>query len=316
VTGVALVGLSTASVAQTPAAPPESEGSPSLIPSPTLGGVQFWADELLFHQWRIQRNVVSGHCRLLDGNNLRHEWGSFEQCRATLEEIKRRKHLPPMAGKAVILLHGLGHSRAAMNEMAKFLEERGGYTAFCVGYPSTRQSIAEHAQALAGIVKHLDGIEEINFVAHSMGNIVIRRYLSDESKASGRIDPRIKRFVMLGPPNQGSIVAANLADNKVFSTLFGKPGQQLGREWAWLEESLRTPPCEFGIIAGGLGNEHGFNPLLPGDDDGIVTVESTRLDGAKDFVVIPVLHMVLMDDGKAQQYTLDFLKTGRFEKKG
>ncbi|MGQ9575532.1 MAG: hypothetical protein ACUVUC_09450 [Thermoguttaceae bacterium] len=37
---------------------------------PTLGGKQFWADELLFHQWRIQRNVLTGHCRLLVGRKL------------------------------------------------------------------------------------------------------------------------------------------------------------------------------------------------------------------------------------------------------
>ena len=41
-----------------------------LPPVPTLGGMQFWADELFFHQWRIQRNVITGHCRLLDGKDL------------------------------------------------------------------------------------------------------------------------------------------------------------------------------------------------------------------------------------------------------
>ena len=59
---------------------------------PTLGGKQFWADELFFHQWRIQRNVLDGHCRLLDENNLRHASGTFDECRAALEQIK-----PPTA---------------------------------------------------------------------------------------------------------------------------------------------------------------------------------------------------------------------------
>ena len=47
------------------------------IPVPTLGGKQFWADELFFHQWRIQRNVYR-HCRLLDEHNLRHASGTYD----------------------------------------------------------------------------------------------------------------------------------------------------------------------------------------------------------------------------------------------
>ena len=33
------------------------------VPMPTMGGIQFWGDELCFHGWRIQRNVLTGHCR-------------------------------------------------------------------------------------------------------------------------------------------------------------------------------------------------------------------------------------------------------------
>lgn len=283
------------------------------IPAPTLGGMQFWADELFFHEWRIQRNVVTGHCRLLDRTAFRHAWGTYEQCLAALDEIKRRQNLPPMTGKAVLVLHGLGDSRWTMARLAKYLEEQGGYTVFNVSYPSTRETIAQYARSLDNILRNLQGIEEINFVAHSLGNIVVRRYLGDCLTPAGHEpDPRIKRFVMLGPPNHGSIAANALANNPLFTAVLGKPGQELGREWAWLEGSLATPPCEFGIIAGGLGNPHGFNPLLPGDDDGIVTVESTRLDGSADFVTVPVLHSCLMNDHRVQRCTLTFLRTGRF----
>lgn len=286
------------------------------IPAPTLGGMQFWADELFFHEWRIQRNVMTGHCRLLDGAAFRHAWGTYEQCLAALNEIKSRQNLPPMAGKAVLVLHGLGDSRLTMSRLAKYLQEQGGYTVFNVSYPSTRGTIADYARSLDNILKNLNGIEEVNFVAHSLGNIVIRRYLGDCATSAGSPgpDPRIKRFVMLGPPNHGSIAANAFADNPLFTAVLGQPGQELGREWAWLEGSLATPSCEFGIIAGGLENSQGFNPLLPGDDDGIVTVESTCLDGSADFVVVPVLHAWLMNDSRVQRYTLNFLKTGRMRK--
>ena len=60
--GVLTLVLAVAGVARLRAA-----GPADAIPLPTMGGKQFWADELFFHQWRIQRNVLTGHYRLLDG---------------------------------------------------------------------------------------------------------------------------------------------------------------------------------------------------------------------------------------------------------
>lgn len=288
-----------------------------LVPTPTMGGMQFWGDELFFHQWRIQRNVTTGHCRLLDPNGLRYAWGSFDECRQILEKIKRQRSLAPMQGKAVVVLHSMGHSRASMEGLCKYLRQHSSYAVFNVGYPSTRQEIAQHARALASILQHLDGIKEINFVAHSLGNIVVRHYLGDETApAAGRHpDSRIRRMVMIGAPNHGSVAAAALADNELFAAFTGQPGQQLGVDWPALERHLVIPPFEFGIVAGGLGNSHGINPLLPGDNDGVVTVAGTRLTGARDFLLVPVIHPLLVSDAKVQQATLEFLQHGYFVSK-
>lgn len=282
-----------------------------LVPSPTLGGKQFWGDEQFFHQWRIQRNVLTGHYRLLDPHDVRHASGTLLDCCDALEKIKLQEKLPPMTGKAVIVLHGLGRTRSAMEHMAAYLRDSGGYLVLNVSYPSTRQEVSRHAEALASIVRNLDGVTEINFVAHSLGNIVVRHYLGDLATA-GKPDPRLRRFVMLGPPNRGSILAAVLADNGMFSMVAGPSALQLGRDWTVLESKLTTAPTEFAIIAGGKQNEKGFNPLLPGDNDGVVTVAGTRLSGACDFAVVPVLHSFLMDDLRVQQATLRFLQQGCF----
>jgi len=284
------------------------------VPIPTLGGIQIWGDEICFHDWRIQRNVLTGHCRLLDGNNLRHASGTFEHCRAKLDEIKAARNLPRMQGKAVVVLHGLADTRLSMALLCHHLQRKGEYTVFNVAYPSTRQSIADHARALAKIIRNLDGIEEISFVGHSMGNIVIRHYLADQTDAATgrRPDPRIRRFVMLGPPNHGSSLAVRFGDDKLFTTVLGKPGEELGRRWTCLESDLAVPQCEFGIIAGGLGNEQGFNPLIPGDDDGVVAVTTTRLPGAADFIMVPVLHPLLPAESRVMDYALCFLENGYF----
>ena len=284
------------------------------IPMPTMGGKQFWADEFYFHKWRIQRNVFTRHYRLLDENNWRHCWGTFAECRAALEKIKRERRLPPMSGKAVILLHGLADVCSVMDGLARRLEEKGGWQVFQVVYPSTRESIGDHAKSLAKVIESLEGIEEISFVGYSMGNIVIRRYLGDQTDKARkkRPDPRIKRMVMIGPPNRGSELATGLAGSRVFQFVLGKPGLELGTQWVWEERSLAVPRFEFGIIAGGQGNDAGLNPLLPGDDDGVVTVASTRLAGASDFLVVPAFHALLPRSSKVQDCTLRFLEHGYF----
>ena len=52
--------------------------------------------------------------------------------------------------------------------------------------------------------------------------------------------------------------------------------------------------------------------MLPGDNDGVVGVEAAKLDGARDFIVVPVIHSFLMDDAKVQQYALHFIAHGSF----
>ncbi len=281
---------------------------------PTLGGKQFWADELFFHQWRIQRNVWDGHYRLLDPDDRRHAWGTYQECTAALERIKLQRRLPPMRGKAVILLHGLGRSRSAMDKLAKYLSAHSDYTVLNVSYPTTQEDIGEHARTLKLIIEHLEGIEEINFVGHSLGNIVVRHYLGDQTDAATgrRPDPRIRRFVMIAPPNHRSLLATAAADSPLFQIATGQSGRQLGRDWDRLEPKLATPQFEFGIIAGGKGDSKGYNPLLPGDNDATISVASTRLAGAADFIVIPALHTFIMEDPRAMECTLRFLRSGYF----
>jgi pimeloyl-ACP methyl ester carboxylesterase len=279
---------------------------------PTLGGMQFWGDELFFHKWRIQRNAVTGHCRLIDENSLRHAFGTFDECQAALDEIKRQRKLPPMQGRAVILMHGIVGQRIEMIPLANYLEREGKFTVINISYPSTRHGIDDHAKALAGIIGRLDGITELNFVGFSMGNIVIRRYFSQQTDAGKKADPRIKRFVMLGPPNHGAELAAQLHGNPAAKLLLGESLDQLGEAKAWDDLHLGLPPCEFAILAGGMGNDHGYNLTLPGDNDGIVTVASARLVGASDFARISTVHSLLPYNTTVQRYALSFLQNGYF----
>ncbi|MGE3408715.1 MAG: esterase/lipase family protein [Pirellulales bacterium] len=292
----------------------EDAEKPTLnLPGPTLGGKQFWADVELFQDWRIQRNSMTGHHRLLDRHDFRHSWGTLPECRQRLQEIKQSKNLPAMRGEAVIILHGMLRTRASAEGFAEYLRQKGGYTVFCVGYPTTQADIGEHAQCLANIIEHLDGIERINLVAYSLGNLVIRHYLADQAAQEGQsADPRIRRIVMLAPPNHGTPLANPFAHSKIFSALMGPSARQIANWPESLELQLATPNREFGIIAGGSGGKIGFNPLLPGDNDGVIPVESARLEGAKDFIVLPVVHTMMIHDRDVMACTLEFFQRGQF----
>lgn len=295
---------------------PYSSGSaPANIKGLTLGGKQFWTDELIFHEWRIQRHAWTKHYRLLDDENHRRAWGHFKHCRNRLEALKQQEKLSPMQGKVVVVLHGLVRTRKSMSGLCDYLVEHGDYTVLNVSYASTRNRLDQHALSLARIIENLGPeITEINFVAHSLGNLVIRHYLGDQTdlEDSMRPDPRIKRIVMLAPPNNGAQFAERFQDNKLFRAIWGKSGVKLAREWPELEKRLATPGKDFGIIAGGRGENSGSNPLLRGDDDFVVRVEETRLPGARDFVVLPAFHTLIMDDKKTQEYVLRFFKHGYF----
>ena len=117
---------------------------------------------------------------------------------------------------------------------------------------------------------------------------------------------------MLGVPNNGARMADLLKNNLLFKGVMGPAGQQLISEPAGFVKSLPVPDFPFGVIAGGRGTERGFNPLIPGDDDMTVSVASTRLPGAADFLLINTLHSFMMNNKQVIDATARFLKYGRF----
>jgi pimeloyl-ACP methyl ester carboxylesterase len=284
------------------------------IKTKTYGGLQFWTDLHYVGGWRIQRNATTGHCRLLDSQNVRHAWGSFAACRSVLEQRIDDGSVKPTSGKVVLLVHGLIRASRAMHVVGAYLEKRSDLTPVAFEYASSRAPIATHAKALRQFIESLGPeVTEIHFVAHSLGAIVVRRYLFDTTDpATGlQSDSRIRRMVMMGPPNNGSQMARFLGPNIIFKIVLGACGSELGDNWQWTNRYLAIPKFEFGIIAGATKAKIG-NVLISGSDDLTVGVEETKLAGASDFLVLPLYHPTMMKQAASLKATLSFLQHGYF----
>lgn len=278
---------------------------------PTLGGKQIWTDHLWRAGWSVQQNVLTGHWRLLDPNNVRHAWGSRAACEAVLQQQQLDGEIAGQ--RAIILLHGLMRSASSMDELEQSLSETLGTSIINFEYASTRGSISDHALALREMIAGLPVDTRLSFVGHSMGNIVIRHAIGDWQRAGDHATlQRIEQVVMLGPPNQGAAIARQLSKSRVFGWVTGQAGLELGPAWTEFEAKLAVPPCPFGIIAGHLPESNFQNPLVEGASDFVVSVDEAHLAGETDFLEVPLLHSFLMDDPEVQLAVANFMRYQRF----
>jgi hypothetical protein len=268
-----------------------------------------WSDDVVKHEWRLQRRPGSDAWRILDPADACITTGDEAACRAEFARLEAAGRIPSVTGDAVIVLHGLGENRASMEPLVKHLRARLEATVLTFGYASPRGNIGDHGAALGRVVAGLPQAERISFVGHSLGNLVVRRWMH---VAPAPDLTRVHRMVMLGAPNQGSDLARMTAKVWVLAALSHGAAKDLVLNWPEISRSLAVPACEFGIVAGGKGDSRGYSSLLEGDDDAVVRVAETKLDGARDFLLLPVSHAAMMKNPSVQEATVSFLETGRF----
>ena len=214
------------------------------------------------------------------------------------------------AQECVVLLHGLARSSLSM----KVLEWRlgaQGYKAVSVDYPSIELPIHALAdQAVPNGIAECGDVSRIHFVTHSMGGILLRQYI----KAQEPVVPlRWGRTVMLGPPNKGSEIVDQTSDWPGFELWNGVAGRSLHTGHNSVPNQLGPLRFDVGIIAGNQSISPFFSNLIDGEDDGKVSVESTRIQGMRDHVTLPVTHTFMMNDPAVFKQIMAFLKNGAFD---
>ena len=214
------------------------------------------------------------------------------------------------AADCAILLHGLARTDASLSRLGDALRN-DGYTLINVDYPSRKATVERLAREHVGpavAACRAARTPQIHFVTHSMGGILVRYYLARESLEE------LGRVVMLSPPNQGSEVVDALRDVPGFHAFHGPAGGQLGTDAESLPLRLGPVSYPVGVITGNKSVNPLLSLLIPGEDDGKVSIERSKVNGMADFMVVPHSHPMIMNSEQVISQSKHFLRYGKFDR--
>jgi pimeloyl-ACP methyl ester carboxylesterase len=209
--------------------------------------------------------------------------------------------------EAVYLLHGLGRSSFAMWMMASRLED-AGFLVENIDYQSFNMSPEE---ILLDVTEQInesqpEKYQTVHFVGHSLGGLMIRAYLERTSVKN------LGRVVLIGTPNKGTPLVDKYQDSWWISML-GPAIPALSTDKESFPNSLADPYYPVGIIAGiSKGNDN--EDVIPGEDDGIVPLESTQVNGMTDIIIVESSHSMMRYSREVASQTIAFLRYARFQK--
>ncbi len=209
----------------------------------------------------------------------------------------------------VVLIHGYNKDHRDMLTLKEYLELMD-YETVTVDLPLTFRSVGYATEIfrdkMEDILASLEADQEISFVGHSTGGLVLRKYLDEF-----RDRQVVNRAVQIATPNQGSSLATFISDvsdlwTSIFTTL-----ESLEPENVEAMDLIEGDAIEIGAIAGDKSTRI-FSRFLEGENDGRIKVESVKFPGLSDFIVIPYHHNEIHHQEKTAELVDRFLRTGEF----
>jgi len=205
--------------------------------------------------------------------------------------------------ETVVFVHGLYMVGAELSLLRRRVEA-ADFATRLFRYHSLLRSVDENAMLLAD---HLKGVpaERLHLVGHSLGGMVIlRMFQRGVTLPPGRV-------IFMGSPVRGSLAAQNLRD-RGWGFLLGRSGPEgltLPHEAEWKE------PRELGVIAGTHQlSINPFRPAIPTPHDGMVSVQETRIAGAKDSIELHLAHTTMLFSERLAEQVSGFLEEGKFKR--
>lgn len=212
----------------------------------------------------------------------------------------------------VFLLHGMGRTPASMWLLAWRLRQAGhqpSLFAYAVSLKALDEIVAKLRTQIAATLdqdRRSAGAEDepaYAVIGHSLGNLLTRL-------ASPELPAGFCRFLQLAPPNQSPATARLLRDQKIFQAITQDAGRKLADEDFFA--TLPVPEVPTLILAGDAGPRQSFLPFHGEPNDGVLSVEETRLPGVA-HLVLPAIHTFIMNRRDTTRAILAFLDEGREE---
>ena len=208
----------------------------------------------------------------------------------------------------VLLLHGIARRSGSLARIERAVAA-AGYRTLNLDYPARRKSLEELVEDVHRRAGAFTGGQDgrVHVVSLSMGGLLARAYVARHRP------PGMGSVVMLAPPNQGSEIADLLSGNRLYRGFFGPAGAQLGtRRDEQARSLLGTVDYPLGVIAGDRSIDPLSWLLIPGPNDGRVSVARTMVDGMADHVVMHATHATMMWNRQVRDQTIHFLQHGCF----
>tara|TARA_B100000678_G_scaffold488_1_gene454 strand:- start:740 stop:1096 length:357 start_codon:yes stop_codon:yes gene_type:complete len=118
---------------------------------------------------------------------------------------------------------------------------------------------------------------------------------------------------MLSPPSQGSEIIDAFSDSDLLRSILGPAALLLGTDSTGIANQLEPVRFSLGVITGTRSLDPIGSWLIPGPDDGKVSVDRAAVEGAADFIVLPATHTFIMNRSDVAEEVVHFLRNGRFQ---
>lgn len=186
----------------------------------------------------------------------------------------------------IMLIHGQGRTPVSMSLLGWRLSRRG-YKVHYFAYFVAWQRFEDIVDRLVRTIRREIGDEPYALVTHSLGGLIARAALP---RLAGR-PPR--QLVMLAPPNRPPQIAKWAMKNLFYRRFAGDSGRKLIDEAFY--KTLPEPTVPATIIAGGRGWPERISPFGDAINDGILTVEETKLAQADQVILVRATHPFIMN---------------------